>query len=105
MKELSAVPWIAVTCDFWSDKRLYSYICLTGHYTTSNFNSVSKIIAFSCFSQRHYATNISIAVQEKLKELNVYDKTTTITSDGAANMIKMFETLRPEIKRVYCKCT
>ena len=104
IKNMSTVPWIAATCDFWSDKRLYSYICLTGHYVTPSFHLISKIIAFSYFPQRHYSTNISNVIQDKLKELKIYEKITTITTDGAANMVKSFETLRPEIERVYCKC-
>jgi hypothetical protein len=101
-KRLSTVRWLGVTCDFWSDKRLFSYLCLTGHYLTSNFDCVSTIIGFSCFPLRHYANNISKTIQEKLKELNVYEKTITITSDGASNMVKMFETLRPETRRIHC---
>ena len=103
-KSLSTVRWISVTCDFWSDKRLFSYICLTGHYLKSNFDCVSTIIGFSSFPLRYYATNSSKAIQESLKELNVYEKTITITSDGASNMVKMFETLRPETKRIHCMC-
>lgn len=94
-----------MTCDFWSDKRLHSYICLTGHYITTDFDSVSTVIAFSSFPHRHYATEISATIQEKLKELNIYDKVTTATTDGASNMKKAFETLPPDLKRLYCKDT
>ena len=34
IKKLSKINSICVTCDFWHDKRLYSYICLTGHFVT-----------------------------------------------------------------------
>lgn len=104
IKELATIDCIAVTCDFWSDKRLHSYICLTGHYITTKFEFISKTISFAWFDHRHYAVHISNTVREKLKELRVYEKTTTITTDGASNVMKMFETLRPEIKRVHCKC-
>lgn len=103
IKRLSTVPCISMTCDFWSDKRLYSYLCITGHYVTSNFESNSTVIAFSTFEQRHYSTNIARAIHEKLKELNVLEKVTTITTDGAANMVKTFDSLRFGIKRVACK--
>ena len=93
-----------MTCDFWSDKRLFSYICLTGHYLTSNFDCVSTIIGFSYFPLRHYATNISKTIQESLKELDVHEKTITITSDGASNMVKMFGTLHPETRGIHCMC-
>ena len=103
IKELAAVGSLAVTYDFWSDKRLNSYICLTGHYITARFEFVSKIISFAWFDHRHYASHISNTVREKLKELHVYEKTTTITTDGASNMTKMFESLRPDIKRSHCE--
>lgn len=47
--KLSKVRSIAITCDFWSDKRFDSYICLTGHYVT--------VIAFSSFPDRHLEQN------------------------------------------------
>ncbi|CAF1422954.1 unnamed protein product [Adineta ricciae] len=102
INRLSTVSWIAMTCDFWSDKRLYSYLCITGHYITSNFEPKSEVLAFSSFEQRHYSTNIAHTLQEKLKELNILEKTTTITTDGAANMVKTFESFRSGIKRVGC---
>lgn len=102
-KKLAKVHSISITCDFWSDKQLCSYICLTGHYISSKFELVSTVIAFTTFPFRHSSINISKAVQDNLKQLNIYEKTTTITTDGASNMKKMFQTLTPEVKQIYCK--
>lgn len=104
-KQLSSVHSISVTCDFWSDRRLCSYICLTGHYINSKFEPVSTVIAFASFSLRHYSSNIAQAVRENLQQLNIHEKTTAITTDGASNMLKMFEMLRPEVAQIYCKIT
>jgi hypothetical protein len=46
IKELSNIHSIGITCDFWSDKRLNSYMCLTGHYITSTFQFASTILSF-----------------------------------------------------------
>lgn len=35
-KELVDVHSLGITCDLWSDKRLHSYLCLTGHYILPN---------------------------------------------------------------------
>lgn len=67
-----------MNCDFWSHKRLFLYICRTGHYIMLNFDCVSTFIDFSCFLLRHNATNISKSVQESLRALNVYEKTIRI---------------------------
>lgn len=105
VNELIQVQSVGVTCDFWTDKRLYSYMCLTGHFITSAFQFVSRILSFSWFHHRHSSVNITTAIESNLKELNIYEKTTSITTDGAANMVKMFDSLRSEIKRVHCMCS
>jgi hypothetical protein len=56
IKELSIIHSIGITCDFWSDKRLHSYMCLTGHYVSSNNKFISKIISFTCFPHRHFSS-------------------------------------------------
>ncbi|CAF0858649.1 unnamed protein product [Adineta steineri] len=93
IKELSIIQSVGVTCDFWSDKRLYSYICLTGHYISPNNEFISKILSFTSFHQRHFSSNISMIIKNELKELNVFEKTRSVTTDGAANMLKAVEML------------
>ncbi|CAF0744375.1 unnamed protein product [Rotaria sp. Silwood1] len=101
-KDLSKIQSLGITCDFWTDKRLYSYLCLTGHYITSNYQFVSKILSFSWFHHRHSSTNISMVIKKELKELNVLEKTRSITTDGAANMAKIGETLNGGTEQIYC---
>ncbi|CAF1200927.1 unnamed protein product [Rotaria sordida] len=102
IKELSKIQSLGITCDFWSDKRLYSYLCLTGHYITSNYQFVSKILSFSWLHHRHSSTNISMVIKKELKDLNVSEKTRSITTDGAASMAKIGETLYGDTKQIYC---
>ncbi|CAF2407349.1 unnamed protein product [Rotaria sp. Silwood2] len=101
-KELSKIQSLGVTCDFWSDKRLYSYLCLTGHYITPKYQFVSKILSFSWFHHRHSSTNISMVIKKELKELNVFEKTRSITTDCAANMSKIGDTLYVDTKQIFC---
>jgi hypothetical protein len=101
INRLSKVPSIAVTCDFWSDKRLFSYMCLTGHFRKGN-KLVSKVLSFSWFHHRHTSKNISMIIKKELKELNILEKTRSITTDGAANMQKIGVSLPNNSKQIWC---
>ena len=98
--ELEYVDSLAVTTDLWSDKRLNSYMCLTGHFLNSDSKLSSKVLSFTVFRERHTGDQISNTIKKELKRLQVYEKTHTITCDGASNMRKAFKSLQP--KRVYC---
>ena len=98
--ELKHIDTLAVTTDLWSDKKMNSYMCLTGHYINSDSKLVSKVLSFTAFPERHRFGQISHTIKKELKRLQVYDKIHTITCDGAANIKKAFESLKP--KRVRC---
>lgn len=101
IKQLSKVDSIAVTCDFWSDKRLFSYMCLTGHFKKGN-KLISKVLSFSWFHHRHTSKNISMIIKRELKELNIYEKIRSITTDGASNMKKISVLILNNAKQIWC---
>ncbi|CAF4166579.1 unnamed protein product, partial [Rotaria sordida] len=102
IKEFSNIHSLSITCDLWSDKRLHSYMCLTGHYISSSNQFISKILSFTSFHHRHFSSNISMIIKKELKELNIFEKTRSITTDGAANMLKAADMLGGDIKQIYC---
>ncbi|CAF5152112.1 unnamed protein product, partial [Rotaria sp. Silwood1] len=75
-------------------------MCLTGHYINSDSKLNSKVLSFTIFPERHTSENISYTIKKQLKRLQVYEKTHAITCDGASNMRKSFNTLKP--KRLQC---
>lgn len=42
-------------------------------------------------------------IEKELKELNIFDKTRSITTDGAANMLKLADLLGGNFKQIYCE--
>ncbi|CAF4999278.1 unnamed protein product, partial [Rotaria sp. Silwood1] len=100
LTELKNIDTLAVTIDLWSDRKLNSYMCLTGHYINSDSKLNSKVLSFTIFPERHTSENISYTIKKELKRLQVYEKTHVITCDGASNMRKSFNTLEP--KRLQC---
>ncbi|CAF3459138.1 unnamed protein product [Rotaria sp. Silwood2] len=100
MTQLKNVDCLAVTTDLWSDRKLNSYICLTGHFLNGDSKLISTVLSFTSFRERHTGEQIGYTIKKALKRLQVYEKTRTITCDGASNMRKSFDLLIP--KRVQC---
>jgi hypothetical protein len=77
-------------------------MCLTGHFITSKSQFISKILSFSWFHDRHTSTNISTIIKNELKELNIFEKTRSITTDGAVSMLKIGVSLCNDLKQIWC---
>ena len=90
LNKLKGVDSIAVTTDLWSDKKLSSYLCLTGHFLNNVSKLTSKVLSFTYFDERHTGDQISYTIKKELKRLQVYEKTHTITCDGGSNIRKAF---------------
>ena len=99
ISELQSVESIAATCDFWSDKKNKSYLCITGHYVVGN-HLKSTVLAFNVFDERHTGENIAETIEYELRRLKIYEKINTITCDGASNMKKALSKLKP--RRIQC---
>ena len=101
---LSKLSSISISTDFWSDSKGMSYLVLTGHFTSDQFDTNSTILRFSTFQKRHFSDTIGIEIENQLIELKIFDKVTSITCDAAPNMVKMFDFFsRSDIIRVRCQ--
>ena len=89
-----AINKISITCDFWSDRSSKSYLCITGHYVTYEFDHISTILSFDSFFDRHFGIRIAKIIKEKLSNLNLINNLVSFTTDGAANMRTMCEHLK-----------
>ncbi|CAF2036400.1 unnamed protein product [Rotaria magnacalcarata] len=92
-EEIKQINKISITLDFWSDRTMKSFLCITGHYCTYEFEYVSTILSFNAFYDRHQGARIAKIVQEKLNQLNAFEKLQCMTTDGARNMVTMHENL------------
>lgn len=100
--DLSFIDFISLTTDFWCDHSSRSYICITGHWFTDEMDLKSKVLIFTPFLDRHTSENISFELDKHLNSLNISDKTTTITCDGASNLKAALNKLDNRIKRLHC---
>ena len=104
INSLEKIPSISISTDFWSDTKGISFLVLTGHYITNDFDLRSTILRFSSFKKRHFSDEIGAEIEKQLLELKVFNKVTSITCDAAPNMVKMFDYLsRPDVARIRCQ--
>ncbi|CAF3752968.1 unnamed protein product [Rotaria sordida] len=101
-EELKTVYRLSITLDFWSNRKNESFLCITGHWMNNSLDSISKIIDFSCFNERHTAIEIVKVLREKMIDLGIYEKVFCITCDGAQNLVLACELLNDDIFRIWC---
>ena len=92
--KMLSVKKVAVTCDFWSDRSLKSFLCITSHHVTYDFGYNSTILSFDAFYDRHFGVRIAKIMREKLIKFNLFNKVQSLTTDGAGNMLTMCEHLK-----------
>lgn len=101
--ELAHIDHISITTDFWSNRKMRSFLVITGHYFNANgFDLQSKILDFSTFDFQHKSNEISRILETKLRELNIVDKVIRVTADGAPNIIRAVDDLKFDLQRIWC---
>ncbi|CAF3321645.1 unnamed protein product [Rotaria sp. Silwood2] len=86
---LTKLSSISISTDFWSDSKGISYLVLTGHFTSDQFDINSTVLRFSTFQKRHFSEIIGVEIENQLIELKILDKVISITCDAAPNMVKI----------------
>lgn len=87
IKELQKVDFISITTDLWTSLANDSYIAVTCHFISSEWQMKSAVLKTSYMKERHTAANISNVLQATFAEYNIDEKVICIVSDNAANVI------------------
>lgn len=98
---LTDVTSLALTTDFWSDRKNNSFMCLTGHWIDNDINFQSSIIDFQSYNDRHVAVKIGAEIKTRLHHLNIENKISSITTDGGSNVRSAVENVC-KINRIWC---
>ena len=102
MTQLNDANFIAISTDFGCDRSAKSYLCMNRRWYNNDMVMKSKVLVFAPFYDRHTSENISNELEQPLKQLKIFEKTTTITCDGARNMKASFKRIDARIKRLQC---
>lgn len=102
VQELKSIDSVSITADFWTDRNCRSFLVITGHYCTNDFQLKSKVLSFSQFFHRHTSEKIASYLNAKLKALDIERKVNRIVTDGANNIKHAIELLDIDAKRLWC---
>ena len=100
---LKRIDHVAITTDFWTNRRIRCFLVITGHYfANGGFDLKSTILDFSTFNKQHTSYEISRILKAKLIELDIAHKVICVTCDGARNMVNAVDNLNLDAKRLWC---
>ncbi|KAF1323877.1 hypothetical protein FI667_g6579, partial [Globisporangium splendens] len=84
----SECKFYSITSDIWTDRSLRSYISLTLHYLTSNFESKSWTLEATPFPGKHDGPGIKRVLESTLDRWGLEkENCTKLLRDGAANAV------------------
>ena len=81
---------VSVTVDIWSSRQIRSYLGITTHYISPDWERRSAMLACKPFSGRHTAENISAQFEETLTVFDISTKVSHVVSDSASNVRSAF---------------
>lgn len=100
-QSLVNVSSLALTTDFWSDRKNNCFMCLTGHWIDHEMAMQSSILHFQTYDDRHLASKIGAEVKVRLRELDIEEKISSITTDGGSNVRSAMENVC-KFSRLWC---
>ena len=96
---LANVPGrISLTLDAWTSVAQEGYLGITAHWVTSDFVLNRVLLDFCEAPAEHSGENLKNEVLAILNEYGIAHKTLGWTMDGASNMNKFFDDLKPELQ-------
>ena len=99
--EIQKLKWIAITVDGWTSTASDSYVMITGHWLTENFEMKQATLAVRPLRVRHTGVNLRDTVKQVLTKLKfsgsiinekLRSKTRTIKIDGKKKKNKQKKT-------------
>ena len=93
LDKLKKTDTINLTIDLWSNRQMRSYLGITGHYISDDWNLKSVMLACNLVSGRHTGDNIMMWYDEIISDFGVREKVKHIITDSASNVKKAFLTL------------
>ncbi|XP_029958862.1 zinc finger BED domain-containing protein 1-like isoform X2 [Salarias fasciatus] len=83
---LSTAQRVALTCDGWTSRATESYITITSHYISDNWEMVTHVLQTRAMHESHTGSNIADVLKKAIEEWGLQDKDPAIVTDNASNM-------------------
>ncbi|XP_039261082.2 E3 SUMO-protein ligase ZBED1-like [Styela clava] len=97
MNELLNATYVALTTDAWTSIKHESYLCVTAHILSQDFNINSFVLSTKQLDDKQTGENIAGWIQEIVSDFGVpFSKIVSITTDNGSNMIAAVNLLKRE---------
>jgi len=83
---LSDATYVALTADYWTSLANDSYLGVTSHAISSNWELQSVALAVKVIEDRHYTSACAEHFSSVATEWEIFDKVTTFSTDNARNV-------------------
>lgn len=102
-KVLKDVDYVTLALDGWASRKMQSFMGLVAHsldenISTGNIMRKATIICCDHFAGRHTAENIANWFCTLVESYGIQDKLVRVGSDSAANMLKAFKDVFPDLE-------
>ena len=100
--EMQNIDHVCITTDAWTSINTDSFLAITCHVVTSDFELKSYTIETYKMSENHTAATISYHLYEAFVEWGIQDKVIAATTDNATNMVSSIKQLHKPVVHVRC---
>ena len=88
---LGAAQRVALTCDGWTSRATQSYVTITSHYISDDWEMVTHVLQTRAMHESHTGSNIADLLKRAVDEWGIRDKEPAIVTDNARNMTSAAE--------------
>ena len=88
---LETISTCTITLDIWSSRRMHSYLAVTCHFISEDWEGKSILLSCQQLTDRHTAENILSGFEEVITHYSIPDKVYRVVTDNASNMKKAFD--------------
>ncbi|XP_076048272.1 E3 SUMO-protein ligase ZBED1-like [Oratosquilla oratoria] len=99
-EELEGASYVALTSDLWTSRPTKSFLSVTAHFTSPEWELKSKLLATKSLMVDHTSENIADALKEICEEWDLLEKVCCIVTDNASNIVKAVKDMN--VKHLPC---
>ncbi|XP_044127313.1 E3 SUMO-protein ligase ZBED1-like [Bufo gargarizans] len=84
---MSQASRVAITCDSWTSVTTESYVTITAHYVSKDWQILSHVLHTRAIYESHTGAHLAELLSHVVEEWQLSDKSVVLVTDNASNMI------------------
>ena len=85
--KLSLAEGVAITCDGWSSRATESYMTITAHHITDEWQLLAHVLQTRAMHESHTGANVAEVLKTATEEWGISNKPIVLVTDNASNMV------------------